>query len=113
MLDKTPNMISVADGVMHLYGQRKQMTVLLHKGLSHSKNGEQMGSVTVNVEIERGKLHPGQHGYIKGVGRLAGLGKKRDRSAVLPDIVLISLQKCGVLRVEKGSKWRKNSRFSG
>ena len=59
-IDKFPHMIAVAHCVMHLNGKRHVCLSVLFQITSNSKNGREVCSLAVNIQIEAGEALPGK-----------------------------------------------------
>ena len=112
-------METVADGVMYLYGQRDEGTlVLLHKP-AEGEDGQQVGTAFRQVKIKAGKAFPRYHGNGEAVRRRIWLAFNSKYSAVFCQIAFIGSGKIAVTacnfrpEISKGFRFRLKNRIAG
>ena len=104
------HMIAVAHCVMHLNGKRHVCLSVLFQIASNCKNGREVCSLAVNIQIEAGEAVPGEGGNSEKIFRHVVLRKKRIRVAVFFRIVNAVIIKLAEITI----KWREYAaeRFS-
>ena len=84
---KFSHMIAVAHCVVHLNGKRQVCLSVLFQIAANSKNGREVCSLAVNIQIETGEAVPGEGGNSEQIFRHVVLRKKRIRVAVFFHVV--------------------------
>ena len=73
-LHELSHVVSVADGVVDLDGQRQEASAVALKELTHGEDRQEKLALVEDIDVEAGELQPGHHGNVEGIGRRSLLG---------------------------------------
>ena len=102
LLHKQAHVVSVADRMMYLNGQRQEASAVSFKELAHSEARQEELALVEDIDVEAGELQPGDHGDVEGVGRRALFGSKAGGLGIRRRIRFVAFQELAIILRKPG-----------